>query len=254
MDEAVYRPDLSLAGKLRRRLVRLQHRRPAMGRLSRPMVSFAFDDAPATAVRVGGDILMRRGLRGTYFIAAGLAGQHSHLGRFADADEIRAAARDSHEIGCHTYSHLDCGRADAPAVAADTARNLDALAAWGLPRPTTFAYPYGDVSAPAKRMVGERFALSRGLHHGVLKTAADLNQAPAVGIEGSDGEAVARRWLGVAAAQTAWLILFTHGVEPEPTEFSAGTAGFTRLVDEAISAGFDIVTVAEGARRLTQAN
>jgi peptidoglycan/xylan/chitin deacetylase (PgdA/CDA1 family) len=216
------------------------------------MVSFAFDDAPATAISVGGEILKRRGLKGTYFISAGLAGRDGHMGRFADAAEIAAAARDGHEIACHTFSHLDCGRADADTAAADMDRNLAVLADWGLPRPTTFAYPYGDVSTGPKRVAAGRFALSRGLHPGVLKSGADLNQAPAVGIEGCNGEAAARRWLGVAAAEAAWVILFTHGVEREPTEFSAAEDGFTRLVDEAVASGFDVVTVAEGARRMAQ--
>ena len=44
-----YEPDRSLKGKLRRRLVRLAHRRPARVRLERPMVTFSFDDAPVTA-------------------------------------------------------------------------------------------------------------------------------------------------------------------------------------------------------------
>jgi hypothetical protein len=48
-----YEPDRSLKGKVRRRLIRLAHRRPARVKLERPMVSFSFDDAPATACEAG---------------------------------------------------------------------------------------------------------------------------------------------------------------------------------------------------------
>ena len=48
-----YEPDRTLKGKLRRRLIRLAHRRPAKVALERPMVSFSFDDAPATACEAG---------------------------------------------------------------------------------------------------------------------------------------------------------------------------------------------------------
>jgi peptidoglycan/xylan/chitin deacetylase (PgdA/CDA1 family) len=245
----IYRPDLSLRGKLRRRLVRRLSRRAATIRPARPMVSFAFDDAPASALTTGRAILEQRGLRATYFIAAGLAGSSGHMGRFANRDEILAAASAGHEIGCHTYSHLDCGRAKAREIEADLDRSRETLTAWGLPCPATFAYPYGDVSAASKRLAN-RFTLARALHPGLVDRGSDLNQAPAVGIEGDDGEQTARRWLARVQENGGWLILFTHGVEPEPTEFSASADALTRLADEALARGLEVVTVAEGTRRM----
>ena len=66
-----YSADRSLKGKLRRRLAKLAVRRPATVALDRPMVSFCFDDAPATAADAGAALLEAGGLRGTYFICAG---------------------------------------------------------------------------------------------------------------------------------------------------------------------------------------
>lgn len=246
----LYSADASLKAKLRRRLVRLQHRSPSPAGAGRPMVSFSFDDAPVSAFHTGADILEARGVRGTYFVAAGLAGTDAGLGVCgAREDMVRVAAR-GHEIACHTFSHLDCGRADGAAVEADIALNQQVLVDWGLPEAETFAYPYGDVAAPAKRVAGRRFRLSRALHHGVVERGADLNQAPAVGIEGDAGEALAAQWLDRARARSAWLILFTHGVEAEPPRFGVSAAALARLVDKALLNGFEVVTVAEGARRL----
>ncbi|MFX7013376.1 polysaccharide deacetylase, partial [Acinetobacter baumannii] len=88
-----------------------------------------------------------------------------------------------------TFSHLDCGKAAGDAVATDIARNAEALAVWGVSEGIeTFAYPYGDVGFQAKAVVSRRFTLSRALHHGTISRGTDLNQAPAVGIEGGDGE------------------------------------------------------------------
>ena len=58
--------------------------------------------------------------------------------------------------------------------------------------PTTFAYPVRRRRAgePSARLAG-RFGLLRALHHGLVGAGADLNQAPAVGVEGPDGEALA---------------------------------------------------------------
>jgi len=249
-EAAVYRPDLSLKGKLRRRIVRLQHRRPVRPPRVGPMISFCFDDVTDTAVSVGAKILETRGARGSFFVCTGLLGQTGHMGAYATRDQIAAAAKAAHEIGCHTYSHLDCGQAAGADIARDLDRNREALTALGLPAPTTFAFPFGDVSAGAKRVAGARFQLCRALHHGLIEPGADLNQAPAVGIEGDEGEAVARRWMQAAARQGAWLILYTHLLGQAASEFGCTVEGFTRLVDEAIAGGFEIVTVARGAAML----
>lgn len=245
-----YQPDRTLKGKLRRRLVRLAHRRPLEEAPDRPMVSFAFDDAPLTAAKTGAAILESRGVRGCYFVSAGLAGTEAPMGVCAQADDYRALAAAGHEIACHTYSHLDCGQASGAQAAADVARNEQTLADWGLEPPRTFAYPYGDVGFGPKAALGERFALLRALHPGVIVQGSDLNQAPAVGIEGEDGEAIARRWLAAAKAQRGWLILFTHDVRPDPSPWGCTPQALERLVDEAQAEGFDVVTVAEGADML----
>jgi peptidoglycan/xylan/chitin deacetylase (PgdA/CDA1 family) len=214
------------------------------------MVSFSFDDAPRSAFRTAARVLERHGGRGTYFVCAGTAGQTGFVGQLGDRDDVLAAAGAGHEIACHTYSHLDCGRADGASAQADLDRNAEALRLWGLPQPQTFAYPYGDVGPAAKRRLADRFALARALHHGLIRAGSDLAQAPAVGIEGELGETIAARWIDAAAARSAWLILFTHGVEDAPAPYGCTQAAFERLVERTLERGLEIVTVAEGARRV----
>ena len=67
--------------------------------------------------------------------------------------------------------------------------------------------------------------------------------------EGKDGEAVARRWMDQAERRKAWLILYTHDVTDSPSDFGCTPQALERLADEAMKRGFEIVTVAEGARR-----
>ena len=246
-----YSPDRSLKGKLRRRLVRLAHRKPARVNLARPMVSFSFDDAPTTAARAGAEILEARGLRGTYFMSAMLEAGVGPMGPFAPKSDAIALLAKGHEIACHTFSHMDCGSSPASAVEADVERNVEELAAWGAPAPTTFAYPYGDVSYDAKQVLARRYGLLRALHKGLIETGTDLNQAPAIGIEGMDGEATALAWLEKAIARKAWVILYTHDVEESPSEWGCTPGALERLADRAVAAGCDVVTVAEGLKRIT---
>jgi len=250
MSEDAYSADRSLRGKLRRRLVRGLARRPARLDLERPMVSFTFDDAPQSAATVGARILEAQDVRGTYYVAAGLAGAQGAVGRNATAAEMIAAQSLGHELACHTFSHLDCGQADWARIAADVDRNTEALAAWGARPATNFAYPYGDVSLDAKRALGGRYTVLRALHSGLIRTGVDLNQAPAVGIEGPGGEAKAMGWLERAARRRAWLILYTHDVADSPTPWGCTPSTLRTLVAAALRLQFDVVTVAEGAKRL----
>jgi peptidoglycan/xylan/chitin deacetylase (PgdA/CDA1 family) len=247
--QGAYHADSSWRAKLRRRTVRLASRRPARSP-RRPMLSFAFDDVPASAAVAGAEILERRGLRASYYVAAALAGTDAATGRMACADAVRRLAQAGHEIGCHTYSHLDCGQASAADAVEDVARNAETLTAWGLPRPTTFAYPYGDVAPATKRALAGRFQLMRAMHRGLVTAGADLNQAPSVGVEGPEGEALALRWLQRLAQRPAWLILTTHDVADEPSAWGCTPATLARLVDAALAEGVEVVTVAEGAARL----
>jgi peptidoglycan/xylan/chitin deacetylase (PgdA/CDA1 family) len=247
--EVDYHADSSWLGKLRRRAVRLASRRPARAP-SRSMLSFAFDDVPASAAQTGAEILEARGLKATYYVAAALAGTNAATGRMACAQAVQRLSAAGHEIGCHTYSHLDCGQAAARDAVEDVALNADTLAHWGLPRPTTFSYPFGDVAPATKRALAGRFCLMRALHPGLVAGGSDLNQAPSVGVEGPEGEALALRWLRRLAARPAWLILTTHDVAEHPSPWGCTPATLARLADAAQAAGVEVVTVAEGAARV----
>jgi peptidoglycan/xylan/chitin deacetylase (PgdA/CDA1 family) len=245
----VYHADSSWRAKVRRRAVRLVSRKPARAPAG-PMISFAFDDVPTSAAETGAAILERYGLKGTFYVAAALAGADSVTGPMADAVAVRRLAAAGHEIGCHTYSHLDCGQARAADAVEDVARNAETLIGWGLPRPSTFAYPFGDVAPATKRALAARFALLRALHPGLVESGTDLNQAPAIGVEGPGGEALALSWLQRAARRKAWLILCTHDVAETPSPWGCAPATLERLARAAVGYGFNVVTVAEGARRL----
>ncbi len=250
MSEGDYHADPSLYGKLRRRLSRLVIRRPARSGPARPMISFAFDDAPVSASTTAAAILEAHGARGSYFTCAGLAGEVYTTGLMTSREGLLDLSARGHEIGCHTMRHLDCGRSDAETIARAIDDNCATLASWGLPRPTSFAYPYGDVSPAAKRVVDRRFAIARGLHPGVMHCGDDLNQAPAIAVEGEKGLENALKWMDRAMGEGGWLILFTHGVSDRPGRYDCHAAAFQMLVSTADVCGFDMVTVGQGAQRM----
>lgn len=239
-----YAADPGLKGKLRRRYARLTHRRPARLALDRPVVSFTFDDVPESAVHEGAPVLEAEGVRGTWYLCAGLFGKDGHLGRFADAGDARRLASAGHEIACHTRDHIDCHRAEDERLLADVDANVAALRDLG-GSADHFAFPYGEVGPRAKRLLGSRYGSLRGVHAGLVHDGGDRNQLPAVGIEGDDGEARARGWIDRAVAGKAWLILFTHDVRETPSPWGCTPEALARLVRYARAQGCDIRTVGE---------
>jgi peptidoglycan/xylan/chitin deacetylase (PgdA/CDA1 family) len=244
-----YSADRSLRGKLRRRYTRLAFRRPLRLTLERPMITFSFDDVPATAARAGAAVLDAAGLKGTFYICAGLEDGEGPMGRYGSPEDAMRLAAAGHEVACHTFSHLDCGQADQATIDADVTRNAQVLAARGAPPLQSFAYPYGDVSFAAKKALGGRFKTLRTVQAGLVEDGADANQLPGVGIEGEDGEGRAAAWMDRAKARKAWLILYTHDVAEAPSPWGCTPNALARLVKRAIDQGFEVVTAAEGAAR-----
>ncbi len=248
--ENAYHADRSLKGKLRRRYVRMLERKRVRFALDRPMLSISFDDAPVSAARTGADIVENAGALATYYISTGLCDREGPMGLNASEAEVKALAARGHEIGCHSYSHLDCGQARLGEIERDLDRNRDMLANIGVRRPRTFAYPYGDVSRDAKRVLGRRFKAARALHEGLVEDGCDLNQMPAVGIEGPGGPVRAMRWLEQAALRKAWLILYTHDVDDDPSDWGCTPDALLRLMRRARELGFDVKTVADALDKI----
>ena len=117
-------------------------------------------------------------------------------------------------------------------------------------RSTTFAYPYGDVAAGPKAALASRYSLLRALHHGLIEAGADLNQAPSVGLEGPEGERQVMAWLQKAVQRGSWLILTSHDVSPQPSRWGCTPDALSRVLDQALALGFQIITAAEGARQV----
>jgi len=154
------------------------------------------------------------------------------MGRYATREETMAVQAAGHEIACHTSPHLDCGGARARHDRGGRGAQPCRPTTGARGEPTNFAYPFGD--CPAARQGRRSPPATRccaALHPGLIEDGSDLNQAPGVGIEGPDGEAVARAWLDRAIRRRAWLILYTHDVAERPTAWGCAPDALARLID-----------------------
>lgn len=246
----VQHADSSLRGKLRRRRARLWRSRPMCAAPPVPIVSFTFDDIAESAAVAGAAALEAQGARGTFYVSAALCGREGPMGRYAEAEAVRRLARAGHEIGCHTYTHLECGPADTDHLAREVDINAASLEELSGAPPETFAFPLGDVSCAAKRELGPRYRLLRALHPGLVRRGCDLDQAPSVAVDGPDGEARAGLWIERAARRRGWVILCLHDVTDQPSPWGCTPDALVRLIARARQAGCEILPVARALDRL----
>ena len=222
----------SLANRLVQRLGGVVRVRPAQIACSGGAVSFSFDDFPKSALHTGGAILEKYGLRGTYYAALGLAGSNGDVGPMAELEDIRAAYDRGHELGCHTYSHLDCSGAVDSVILDDIRRNSEAFSALldGF-RPSNFAYPFGRHRLPARRLLTPRFASCRGTTGGSNHGTVDLSDLRATRIYGCNFDERAFRQL-IERNRTVggWIVFYTHDVAALPSPYGCTPSQFETVV------------------------
>jgi peptidoglycan/xylan/chitin deacetylase (PgdA/CDA1 family) len=247
------RADASLGGKLRRREARLWRRRGLGAGPAGPIVSFTFDDIPESAAVAGARALEAKGLLGTFYISASLLEREGPMGRYASRRDVARLALAGHEIGCHTFTHLECGPAAPDRIEREVEINAAALMELCGKAPETFAYPFGDVSAKAKAGLAPHFRLLRALHPGLARRGADLNQAPSVTVAGPGGEARASAWIDRAARGRAWLMLCLHDVAEDPSPWGCTPDALARLIERAESRGCEVLPVSAALDRMALA-
>lgn len=217
-----------------------------------PMVTFSFDDVPASACEVGAPLLERYGVRGTFFIAAeGCATAGSNGSSRASFDQIKAIWRNGHEIGCHTFSHPAVSQINRTALDVELARNRAALReidAGIVMR--NFAYPYGDLSIRSKRHLERRFDSCRSIRRGINRGRIDLGALRAWPLEDSIlGDARIAELIAETSRLNGWLIFFSHDVADPPSRFGVSPGLLEFAIRAALAAGCVVTTLTEALGR-----
>jgi peptidoglycan/xylan/chitin deacetylase (PgdA/CDA1 family) len=245
-----------LSGKLSRFVARHVRTKTLAMRNALPLVTFTFDDAPASACSIGARILEAHGARATFYIAGGGCGAASPGGRLASVDQLRALWRNGHEIGCHTFSHPAVSSISNQDLGCDLDRNQAILKKIdGELVARNFAYPYGDLSFRTKRYLERRFDSCRSLIRGVNAAIADLGALKTWPLENAS---VDRAKIIALIAETVrtrgWLIFSSHDVDAQPSRFGVSPEVLTMAVTIAQAAGCSFVTVAGALELMAGAN
>lgn len=111
------------------------------------IVTLTFDDG-TDGHALAGEILARRGLRGTFYVNSGRVGTAGFLGWSA----LRALAQSGHELAGHTIDHPDLTALGEGELDRQICGDRSALAARGHAA-VSFAYPFGRSNAAARAVV-----------------------------------------------------------------------------------------------------
>ncbi len=209
-----------------RAVLNLVGQNPLPLRNRRPIVSFAFDDFPRTALTEGARILEEAGARGTFYTALGLAGTTNSLGELFQVEDLHQVTERGHELATHTFDHVSARDVSNSRFVANVHKGIDSFAALtGLSPTADFAYPFGCTNLRLKVKVGRSMQSCRGNFPGLNGPTADRNLLranPLYGGREALREAVALVDLNRRA--NGWLIFYTHDVRPNHSHFGCTPA------------------------------
>jgi peptidoglycan/xylan/chitin deacetylase (PgdA/CDA1 family) len=223
------------------------HRREVVMQNRQPLFSFTFDDFPISALSVGGAILQRHGLRGTFYASLGLMGTRAPTGEIFVADDLMTLFEQGHELACHTFSHPDTWRTSPADFVRTVLENAEALERLRPGRRfRSFSYPISGPRCRTKQEVGRLFESCRGGGQAINAGVADLNLLKSFFLEKSrDHELEIKAVIEENRRRNGWLIFSTHDVCDTPTSFGVTPKLFEHVVQWCLESGGRVLTVGE---------
>ena len=247
--------DSNLFGAARRRvssrLCRYFARTPRRLTSATPLVSFTFDDAPASAHAVAAPMLEKAGGHGVYYIATALVGHRTTHYPIVDRFEVRDLFSRGHEIGLHGHGHRAINSLNYHGLRAELERNRSELADIDSRiEARNFAYPFGLAAVERKRGLAEMTTSSRGIAPGFNVGEYDAQYLRSVELANAR---LSREQLTACLDATqrnrGWLIFALHDISWSPSPFGCTPGLLKAALEGAASRGFEIVTIAQALGR-----
>lgn len=245
----VYEPSKSLPKRIARRLTPLRGRRIVRFNLDRPIISFSFDDCPKSVVENGLSKLDAHNWKSTIYISSGLLGTINHHGEQMSKTDVITAHTSGHEIGGHSYSHIDLSEIPFSEAMQDIETNRAAFEDMGLPPSRTFAYPFGQTLSRLKTQLASDYDGLRGISSGAMVGRADLNQINSTPLfSGEDFKTLIKQI--ETLPDNAWLTLFTHDIQNSPTQWGCTPDEIDAVISAVKARGAEVLTIADAIQKL----
>lgn len=191
---------------------------------SGPIISFCFDDFPVSAFENGLPVLNNYRVKATFYISLGLTGEMTHTGKIASYNMVSQLLSQDHEIGCHTFDHVNAWETPQGQYKESICRNKT-LFQKEFPGfiMHTFAYPYGSATCKTKKIVEKYFECGRGTYWGVNAKTIDLNILKSCHLSCTratvqDKFAIIKKEIDKTVKRKAWTLFYIHDVQDTPTD------------------------------------
>lgn len=230
--------------KIERKLVNCFPKKPFSVNRAKPVISFSFDDFPVSAIKGAGEILTQHGMTATYFVASGLISQNVDGIDICAESDIRDAFDEGHEIGCHTFGHLDCQNISDNELKQDLEENSRQIEKIVGIAPSSFAYPFGKISFRARNIVRDTYPVARGIGGGINSRRCDLLNLKANSVYSSSFSLERiRKLLSSVQESNGWLVFYTHDVSENPSDFGCTIDEFRALVEMVSETGITVMPI-----------
>ena len=217
--------------------------------LDQSIITFGFDDCPASAIENALPLIEAEGWRATIYVACGLCERENHLGRHMSLYDIKDVHDRGHEIADHTFAHVSSNNTSIADYLADIEKNQATLSELGLPRSRHFAYPYGHVTPGLKRALNQKFETLRGVIN-YNKSSQDANLLNATRVYSGQDLKTAIDAINQAKSTPFWLNLYTHDVRENPSDFGCTPEEFQTVVQSVKATGLPVLTVDAAFREI----
>lgn len=228
-------------------------KRPFRLRMSKPLISFTFDDFPVSAKVFGETFLSANEIKATYYLSMGLLGKDSPVGRIVSLEDVAEMVSRGEDIGCHTYFHSDA-YATRPADFENSIREnaREYSRAFDGQQFITSSYPLSEPRPQNKRIAGSICACCRGGGQTINRGTIDLNLLRAVFIDWRTNEDLGylRALIDQVRHEGGWLIFATHDVYATPSRFGVSETFFKSVVEHALASGADVLSVSSACRAM----
>lgn len=234
-----------IAYKLGRKIASMILKKRSYFSSKHKIVSFTFDDFPATALENGAKLLESHNVYGTFYASLGIAGTKQIIGDIATHQDLLSLIKNGHELGCHTFSHLDCAFKPMTLIHDDCLKNIKAARSVAGVSLRSFAYPHGSFDPLSKLAVSNIFETPRSIEPGINVNWCDLALLKSVRLYQGDGYENALRWLEYLDRSGGWLIFYTHDIRETPSSFGCSIDLLTKVLEKCNKKKFKILTVAK---------
>jgi len=216
----------------------------------KPASKFSDKIKPLSAINGGIKPLEREGWQATVYIACGLFKITNHLGLHMSGPDVKALHNSGHEIGDHSFNHIDGMQTPLTEFWADIDRNQNTLSRLNLPPSTSFAYPYGETTAALKHTLGMRFTGLRGIHSGVERGKCDLNQIRSSRLYADESFNGLLGQINSLKKTPGWLTIFTHDIRDNPSDFGCTSEQFEIVIKAVKDSGAQVVPITTAIENL----